>query len=88
MTRVSPGPAVHTARDLIHRWISGGQRCVDDNFLRSGTYPPGEGPCAGPSVLARETPYPAGSFRAGTLKVTARPNTSGCGQALRLGTQS
>ena len=60
-----------------------GQRCVDDSFLHSGTYPPGEGPCAGPSALARETPYPAGSFRAGTLKITARPSTSGCGQALR-----
>ena len=62
--------------------VSDGQRCVDDNFLCSGTYPPSEGPCAGPSALARKTPYPAGSFRAGTLKVTARPSTSGCGQAL------
>jgi hypothetical protein len=56
-----------------------GQMCEDETVMRSGTEPPGEGPCAGPSEKTQETPYPAGSFRAGTLKETARPSTSGCG---------
>ena len=72
-----------TLNQYLHHGTCDGQRSLDESYGRSGLYPAGEDPGDGPFALTRKTPYPHGSFRAGTLTAPARPSTSGCGQALR-----
>lgn len=72
-----------TLNQYLHHGTCDGQRSLDESYGRSGLYPAGEDPGDGPFALTRKTPYPHGSFRAGTVTAPARPSTSGCGQALR-----